>query len=225
MIRRDGAKPLELSLLKEALKDRRVWCGLGLVVKRQGDSSHFQINNDNGDVYVEVDLMPEGTPLTCRLGSFGGGPGTGVWRIPPEGTEVVVAVTQGEVSEQCAIIATLSTGAVPTALDGDTFVLFNPKKVHIESKDDKVEIVAKGDVTVDSQGTVNIQNGSKGIARKEDHSDVGTLTLIATYVGPGAFVFSGTYVDPDGSTSSVSSGSPIMLKAKLTEGSSKAKCG
>ncbi len=58
--------------------------------------------------------------------------------------------------------------------------------------------------------------GNTDAARKGDHADVGTLTLILT----GTTALSGTYTDPDGTQTPVSSGSPITLKAKINEGSS-----
>lgn len=58
--------------------------------------------------------------------------------------------------------------------------------------------------------------GSTPVARKGDHSGAGTLTLTLT----GTTVLSGTYVDPDGTSTPVTSGTPIPLKAKLSEGSS-----
>jgi len=63
--------------------------------------------------------------------------------------------------------------------------------------------------------------GNTDAARKGDHSDVGTLTLILT----GTTALSGTYVDPDGTSTPVTSGAGIPLKAKITEGSTKVGLG
>jgi hypothetical protein len=89
---------------------------------------------------------------------------------------------------------------------------------------DKMSIgrdASPSDIEIDGQGSIVIADGQNGASRKGDHSDVGTLTLILT----GTTVLSGTYVDPDGTPTTVSSGSPITLKAKLSEGSSKVKIG
>lgn len=136
---RDGAKPLELAAIRRALEDKRLWCGLGKVVLRDGESSHFEIEtNDSGtpvDVLVEVDIMPEGIPVTARLGCGAGSLGAGGWKIPAPGTEVVWIAPHGEMEADLMIIATLSTNSVPSALDADTYVLVQPKNLIIASTD------------------------------------------------------------------------------------------
>jgi hypothetical protein len=131
------------------------------------------------------------------LGTFGGGPGTGIWRIPPEGAEVVVMISQGELSEQSVIIGTLSTGDTPSTLDADTFVLINPKRVHIESKDDKCEIKAHGQVTIDSTNDdIVLNGGSHKVARvsagdkTEAHGHDQTEFVFSLTAGP--YTVSGT---------------------------------
>lgn len=57
--------------------------------------------------------------------------------------------------------------------------------------------------------------GNTPVARKNDHGDVGHLTLT---VG-GTATLAWTYVDPDGTTTTGASGAPIALKNKNTEGS------
>jgi hypothetical protein len=63
--------------------------------------------------------------------------------------------------------------------------------------------------------------GNTDVARNGDHAPAGTLTLILT----GTTVLSGTYVDPDGMSTTVASGTPIPLKGKINEGSSLVGCG
>lgn len=191
---RDGAKPIEVSSMKKALEDRRFWCGLGLVVKRDGDPSHFEIEIDaNGnpvDVLVEIDLMPEKTPLFARLGAGMGSLGSGGWKIPAPGTEVAVMIPTGDIEADPIIVAALSSGSVPSALDADTYVLVQPKNVVIASSD------------AGSKVKLGAPDGSTGLAdvhRKGDHGDAGTLTIVLA----GSTVFvpaSVQYVDPDGAT-------------------------
>jgi hypothetical protein len=134
-----GAKPLEMQALRKILEDRRMWCGLGLVVKRDGETSHFEIETDDSgnpsDVLVEVDLMPEGIPVTARLGCGAGSLGSGGWKIPAPGTEVVWMAPHGEMEADVMIVGTLATRAVPGALDADTYVLVQPKNLIIASQD------------------------------------------------------------------------------------------
>lgn len=125
--RRLGGKSLDPSDLKDLLRDRRVWVGLGVVVKRSEDSSHFEIAD--GDVLVEVDLMPERTPIFARLAHW-----HGVWKIPAVGAEVMIAVAGGELEGDPMLIAELSA-AVPSALDEQTLVILGPQKVIVASTD------------------------------------------------------------------------------------------
>jgi hypothetical protein len=131
--------------MREVLADPRTWCGIGIVVARDGGAHYEIIDDDSGnpvDVLVEVDFMPKREPLYCRLGAVAGGPGSGIWRIPPAGTEVYVAIPGGQLDGLPLLIAVLSSRNVPAALDADTLVVINPGKVIIASKDDKVSIGA-----------------------------------------------------------------------------------
>jgi hypothetical protein len=226
MIRRDGSKPLELAAMKKALEDKRFWCGLGKVVKRDGDDSHFEIEADDSgnpvDVLVEVDLMPEQTPLLCRLGAGTGSLGAGCWKIPAPGTEVAVMIPTGDIEADAMIVAVLSSNAVPSALDGDTFVLVQPKNLIIASQD------------AGSKVKLGAPDGSTGLAdvhRKGDHGDAGTLSI--TVSGTGVAAVTAVYTDPDGGVhnlaSSVGDGgvvtavggatnATIKLSTKATEG-------
>jgi hypothetical protein len=58
--------------------------------------------------------------------------------------------------------------------------------------------------------------GNTAVARKDDHTNPGKLTLT---VG-GAATLAWTYVDADGVTTTGVSGAPITLKGKISEGSS-----
>lgn len=69
-------------------------------------------------------------------------------------------------------------------------------------------------------GEVDLGEGAtKEVVRKGDHADAGTLVL--TYTAP--TVITGTYTDPDGTVTNVTTGTPIPLKAKITEGSAHIK--
>lgn len=120
---RKASRRLDLSSMKEALRDRRCWTCMGLVVVGE-DGNHFEID-ENADVLVEVQVQPSQDRLTCRLGSVAGGPGRGVWSIPPVGTEVAVIVPDGQLDFMPIIVATLSTGEVPPDLDETTIVMAN----------------------------------------------------------------------------------------------------
>ena len=113
---RKGAKRLDMAEVRSALKDGRLWATLGVVRKFPGESSHYEILDDG--VIVDVELMPNRERVACRLGTDGGG---GVWRVPPEGTEVAVLVPHGDLDTDPIITATVSDA--PSQLDGTSTVI------------------------------------------------------------------------------------------------------
>lgn len=132
--RRKASKRLDLSDMKHALRDGRIWCALGVVTKPEGSDSHFEVVTEFGqpvEVLVEVVTMPGGLELSCRLGSFAGGPGMGLWRVPAEGDEVAVMVPDGEIEFQPTIVAVLSTGEVPERLGEGRTILVATDQVEV----------------------------------------------------------------------------------------------
>lgn len=119
MSRTGGSKPPGVGAMRQALADGKVWAGLGLVWVPPSLSSHYDFSD--GDVMVEVKLMPRGEALTCRLAS-----GMGCWVVPPVGSEVAVLVPRGDFDAEPLIVGILSTEGVPQALDGETMVIVNP---------------------------------------------------------------------------------------------------
>lgn len=108
--------------LRELLMDRRMWCAVGQVLAPNATDKHFAITGD--DVYVDVQLSPNGEQVLCRLGTVGGGIGLGIWSIPPPGSQVAVLVPQGDVEADPVVVAVLSSGAPPDGLaDGGTIVI------------------------------------------------------------------------------------------------------
>lgn len=214
-----GAKPVDLSSMKEALhKGAKIYCALGVVVKRAGDSAHWEKHTeDDGstDILVEVDVMPSGEEITCRLGAAAAGNGWGVWNIPPVGAEVIVTFPDGEMDGMDPVIMrVLSSGNVPSTLDETTLVIAGAKKIHIESQD--------GDVEISASGQVKLQGGDQPVARKTDPVDMGTLIFV-----PGSGAAALTYkpagaalgvIPPGGITIPINGG-------EISDGSSKTSSG
>jgi hypothetical protein len=140
-----GAKRLDMSGVRAALADRRYWLGIGLVYEPSGEP-HYEVDEDLG-VLVNVELMPEREPLLCRLGGLGQGGAYGVWRIPPVGSEVAVAVPGGDIGGDTIIVGVLASGGVPDELDEETLVVKAPKVVIIA--DGAVEVGEAGLVSTD----------------------------------------------------------------------------
>lgn len=100
-------KRLDLSDVKEALRDTRQWTALGIVAEGPDGSPHWEVVGDNADVMVEVVIQPDQVPLFCRLAA-------GMWIVPDVGDEVAVIVPAGELDFMPVITCILSH-ALPTA--------------------------------------------------------------------------------------------------------------
>src|SRR5687767_10926034 len=87
---KQGAKRADTNILREMLGGQQMTTSLGVVRKFPGESSHFEVNTENGtnEILVDVELIPSGERVQCRLG-FGN---DGVYRIPRVNSEVAVLV-------------------------------------------------------------------------------------------------------------------------------------
>jgi hypothetical protein len=112
---------IDPSVLRELLDDGKVHVQRALVVLE--GQSHFEIVEGGADVLVDVELQPSQVRCTARLGGLGGGPGRGIWCIPPVGAEVVVLVPDGDLEAGPIIVGAESSGQVPDGLDGTTIVI------------------------------------------------------------------------------------------------------
>lgn len=109
---RRAAKRLDLTDMREVLRDRRVWTGLGIATVLDGNTSHWRIHSDDGttnvDVLVDLVLQPDQTPITARLQS-------GMWIVPNEGDECAVLIPAGRVDFMPIIVGILSNNSVPSS--------------------------------------------------------------------------------------------------------------
>jgi hypothetical protein len=123
-----------------------------------GETSHWELDTEEtGGPLVWVQLLPHRENTLCRLGGLGGGSGDGVWRIPPEGSEVVVLTVDADLSADPMLVAVLSSGATPSELDATTLVV----------RAEKVTIHADGgDAVVKASGTVHL--GDTGLVAATD---------------------------------------------------------
>lgn len=102
-----GAKRIDLSPIRDALRDGRVWTGLGVVVEPSDGGPHWKIEGD--DIMIEAVLEPERVPVSARLAA-------GMWIVPNVGDEVAIIVPSGELDFMPTIVCVLGQ-AVPT-VDG-----------------------------------------------------------------------------------------------------------
>jgi hypothetical protein len=106
-----GAKRLDLTDLRELLKDRRVWSAVGRVVMPEGATQHWQIvahEGANVDIEIEVVLQPSQVPVTARLR------GGGWWEVPALNDEVALLVPDGQLEFMPLVIGSLSSNRVPS---------------------------------------------------------------------------------------------------------------
>ena len=118
-----ATKRMDLSNLRHLLKDDRTWCVRAKVYAPDG-GSHWRVDTSGGGrrVLVEVEAIPSGLDLTCKLGTCSSGAGTGLWFIPKVGTIVVVDISDGQVDGFPTIVGVEDSGGFPERA-GDTRVV------------------------------------------------------------------------------------------------------
>ena len=118
-----AVKRPDLSGLKEALRDERVWCVLGIVLASDEAGAHFEVAE--GEVLVDVEIQPSEEEITCIVSSPIGGSGVGIFAVPPVGSEVIVALPDGEMMFQPTIVGVMSDTAI-SGLNDSTLVIVAP---------------------------------------------------------------------------------------------------
>lgn len=122
-----AGRRLDLSAMKEALQDGRIHTAFGLVTDIDADGQHFELDGD--DLLIEVEIVPNGSRITARMGVCGGGPSAGIWFIPPVGSEVALLIPDGSLDAGPIIVGVLSSGAVPSGIAVGVTVIANSSKV------------------------------------------------------------------------------------------------
>jgi len=151
---RKATKRADLAALKEVMKDNRVWCALGIVLADDSGSAHFEING--GEVLVDVELQPSLEEVSAIVSTPLGGNGSGVWSVPPVGSEVIVAVPDGEFDFQPTIVGVMNGGGGVDGLSASTLVIVAPPggKVLIhDGNGDAEPLVRKSDFEVHTHPT------------------------------------------------------------------------
>lgn len=137
-----GAKRFNPGEWRNMIAKSEMVTSLGVVRKFPGEDSHFEISTENGDaeVLVDVELIPSGERVLCRLG-FGN---DGVYKIPRENQEVAVLVPYNPQSlirdslDYGAIIVGVLDNNVPSELDDDDIAVVKATRVHVVSDDIKL---------------------------------------------------------------------------------------
>lgn len=126
--RQKPKKRFDLTNMTKALEDmgfaRGSFSCLGIVLAAEDGGAHFDL--DDEDLTVEVELMPSQAQLTVRVGTVAGGGGGGIWKVPPVGAEVLVAVPDGDTAFQPTICSWYSSGQLPEDIGESTLVIACP---------------------------------------------------------------------------------------------------
>jgi hypothetical protein len=111
---------VDTSALESLVADGRAWVKLGKVFSPDG-GSHWQVKD--GKLLLEVETLPDGLDLTCRLATWGSGGGFGGWAIPRVGSIVAVLVPDGMVEFSPIVIGVLDCNATPAGVgEGMTLI-------------------------------------------------------------------------------------------------------
>lgn len=137
-----GAKRLDVNVMRSMLGSQQMTTSLGVVRLFPGETSHFDVDTDNGtnEIVVDVELVPSGERVACRLG-FGN---DGVYRIPRVNSEVAVllpyqqnSLIKDSIDFGPIIVGVLDNNA-PSQLNGDDIVVIQATRVHVVSSDIKL---------------------------------------------------------------------------------------
>jgi len=79
----------------------------GVIRKEEGEAQHWEVNED-GDLMVSVTMDHHQVPVWALFAPLVGGTNLGVWVIPPEGTEVVVAFPDDDFSGDAVVVGCLA---------------------------------------------------------------------------------------------------------------------
>lgn len=101
-----GSKRIDVGTMKEVLQDKRAWIRVGFVVS--------EATLDGHDIIVAVEVEPSGEVYEVQVGAtMADANGNGIFAIPEEGTEVLIAVTEGEPDSMAVLIRSLGNSQVP----------------------------------------------------------------------------------------------------------------
>lgn len=186
---KQGAKRADTNILREMLGGQQTVTSLGVVRKFPGESSHFEFSDENGEreVLVDVELIPSGERVQCRLG-FGN---DGVYRIPRVNQEVAVllpyhdsSLIKDPMDFEPIIVGVIDTES-PSTLDGDDIVIVKAPRVHVMNNGTPVELATKADVQalrdyIQNTMTLPVSGATAGpIAAPVAPNPTGTLVLKA----------------------------------------------
>jgi hypothetical protein len=126
-----GGRALGGAGIRDMLADDRVWCVLGTVALHDGETGHYEVNDD-GDLQVTVVSHQHGVPITAILGgAFGSAAGT--WTVPAAGDEVLVCFADGDFEGDAVVVAVTSSRSAPAGLAPGTVLVRADDRVQADA--------------------------------------------------------------------------------------------
>ena len=133
------------ALMQKWLAGRTVATELAVVQRHGGEVQHWEVVD--GELFVQVVMRNHGIPVVAIIGALVGGQGRGVWMLPDEGTEVIVALPDGSVSGEAVIIGCLPTRNTPAGLvPGKVFIVGTEVIAYDSDSGAAVPLATKADV-------------------------------------------------------------------------------
>lgn len=175
-----GARRVDIQALRGAISAQETTTSLGIVRLFPGEDSHFIVSTENGsrEILVDVELIPSGTRVTCRLG-FGG---DGIFRIPRVNQEVAVllpyesnSLIRDPMDGGPIIVGILDTEA-PSQLVDDQIVVLSATKVHVLSDDVRLGDTASDPVARKSDVDALVNKLNSLIGKYDSHAHGGVTT-------------------------------------------------
>jgi hypothetical protein len=136
MRRGTGSRRIDMTDMVDLIKrvnKLQGWGHIGRVFAPDGGDSYW--HREDGRIMVEVETMPEGQDLTCRLGSLSSG---GPWMVPKPGTLVGVSCPDGQLDHCPFISAVLDNNEAPERVSPDRAIWVSDTPIEIETDDLKL---------------------------------------------------------------------------------------
>lgn len=188
-----GVARLPLHEIRRMMDDGRVWCVLGKVIKPDENGAHYYKDTTNGKsrVMIEVETIPDGMDLTCRLAT------RPTYYIPPVGALVAVLIPSGELEHCPLVVGVLDNGAADD-----------------EVGTDKTLVSSEVTYVVKAPAIKHGENASQAVVRGDEQKAAlnSFLDALEIYIGPSGI---GPIVDPPTPPSPVGP-KTVALQAAIT---------
>lgn len=186
MLRSRVTTSIDMGRLSNAVSrpgiDPRVWVSYAVLTS----APYLETVDGEQDIVVDIQLMPTGEEETARVGAIYAGNGFGLYAPLYEGDEVLICAPSGDPDEGLVVMQRLwSPAAVPPQTVYD-----NPEDVTLvvkEGQNLRLKMLGAGTAYItaeDGKVVLGEETATRGVARLDDTTVNGTLTLTATAVPP-----------------------------------------